>query len=100
MKPKVCVLRADGINCDEETFYAFQKYGGQPEFIHINQLRDKSKSLKNFQILAIPGGFAYGDDVVSGKILATELVSYLKDEIQNFVYKKGLVAGICNGFQV
>ncbi|HSX18593.1 MAG TPA: phosphoribosylformylglycinamidine synthase I [Candidatus Saccharimonadales bacterium] len=100
MKPKVCVLRADGINCDEETFYAFEKYGGQSEFIHINQLRDKSKSLKDFQILAIPGGFAYGDDVVSGKILANELVSYLKDQIQSYVSKKGLVVGICNGFQV
>lgn len=100
MKPKVCVLRADGINCDEELFYAFQKYGAVPEFVHVNQLRDKSKKLKGFQILAIPGGFAYGDDVVSGKILATELVSSLQDQISTFVKNKGLVIGICNGFQV
>ena len=100
MKPKVCVLRADGINCDEETLYAFEKYGGLPEFVHVNQLRDKSKRLKDFQILAIPGGFAYGDDVVSGKILATELISYLKNQLQEFVENKGLILGICNGFQV
>ncbi len=99
MKPKICVLRADGINCDEELSYAFQKYGGDPEFVHINQLREKSKKLKNFQIMAIPGGFAYGDDIVSGKILATELVSFLKDQIQEFIEKKGMVIGICNGFQ-
>lgn len=97
---KICVLLADGINCDEETFYAFKKYGGQPEFVHINQLRDKSKKLQDFQILAISGGFAYGDDIVSGKILATELVSYLKDQISEFISQKGLVIGICNGFQV
>lgn len=100
MKPKVCILRADGINCDEETFYAFKKYGAAPEFVLINELRAKSKRLKNYQILAIPGGFAYGDDVVSGKILATELVSFLQDQIKEFVQKKGLVVGICNGLQV
>ncbi|MBI3282739.1 phosphoribosylformylglycinamidine synthase I [Candidatus Curtissbacteria bacterium] len=100
MKPKVCVLRVDGINCDEELFYAFGKYGGAPEYVHVNELRDKSKKLKDFQILAIPGGFAYGDDVVSGKILATELVSFLKDQIKTFVKNKGFVLGICNGFQV
>ncbi len=100
MKPKICILRADGINCDEELFYAFEKYGGACQFIHVNELRNKSKKLKDFQILAIPGGFAYGDDVVSGKILATELVSFLKNQIQEFVNNKGMVVGICNGFQV
>ncbi|MBI2599241.1 phosphoribosylformylglycinamidine synthase I [Candidatus Curtissbacteria bacterium] len=100
MKPKACVLLADGINCDQELFYAFEKYGGAPQFVHVNELRSKSKKLKNYQILAIPGGFAYGDDVVSGKILATELVSFLKDQIKEFVQRKRLVVGICNGFQV
>lgn len=97
--PRICVLQADGINCDHELFYAFEKYGGKPEFVHINQLRAKSKKLNAFQILAVPGGFSYGDDVASGKILAVELVSYLKDEMQSFIDKKGLVIGICNGFQ-
>ena len=100
IKPKVCILRTDGINCDEELYYAFEKYGGAPKYVHVNELRSKIKHLKNFQILAIPGGFAYGDDVFSGKILATELVSTLKGQISKFVQKKGLVIGICNGFQV
>lgn len=100
MKPKICILKADGINCDEELFYAFEKYGGASENVHVNELRSKIKKLKNFQILAIPGGFAYGDDIISGKILAVELASHLKDQISEFVRKKGLVIGICNGFQV
>lgn len=100
MKPKVCILKADGINCDEELFYAFGKYGGSCEYVHVNELRSKTRELKNYQILAIPGGFAYGDDVVSGKILAVELISFLKDQISEFVNKIGLVIGICNGFQV
>lgn len=100
MKPKVCILKADGINCDEELFYAFGKYGGSCEYVHVNELRSKTRELKNYQILAIPGGFAYGDDVVSGKILAVELISFLKDQISEFLNKIGLVIGICNGFQV
>lgn len=99
-KPKVCILKADGINCDQELFYAFGKYGGAPEYVHVNELRSKVKKLKDYKILAIPGGFAYGDDVVSGKILAVELISFLKDQIGEFIKKKGLIVGICNGFQV
>lgn len=99
VKPKVCILRTDGTNCDEELFYAFEKFGGTPEYVHINQLRNKLKNLKTFRILALPGGFSYGDDVVSGKILAVELISFLKDEITNYINKEGLVLGICNGFQ-
>lgn len=99
MKPKVCILRSDGTNCDEDLYYAFQKAGSEPEYVHVNELRNKDKSLKNFQILALPGGFSYGDDLASGKVLAVELVSFFKDDLQRFVDKKGYVLGICNGFQ-
>lgn len=99
MKPKVCILRADGINCDEELFYAFEKFGATPEYVHLNELRAKSKRLKAYKILALPGGFSYGDDIAAGKVLAVELVSFLKDQLQNFVAKKGIILGICNGFQ-
>lgn len=100
MNPKICILKADGINCDEELFYAFEKFGGLSEYVHINDLRSKIKRLKNYKILAIPGGFSYGDDIVSGKILAVELISFLKDQLLDFVRNKGLILGICNGFQV
>src|SRR3989338_4106164 len=99
-KANVCILQSDGTNCDNELFYAFKKAGGNPEFVHVNELRDKSKSLKDFDILALPGGFSYGDDIVSGKILAIELISFLKNEIENFRKKGGIIIGICNGFQV
>ncbi len=95
----VCILQSDGTNCDVELFYAFKKFGGTPEYIHVNQLRSKEKSLQDFQILALPGGFSYGDDVASGKILALEMISFLKAEIEKFRKKGGIIIGICNGFQ-
>ena len=100
LKPKVCVLITDGTNCDEELAYAFEKFGGQAISVHVNELRNKNKKFKDFQILALPGGFAYGDDVASGKILAVELISFLKDQLTEYINKGGLIIGICNGFQV
>jgi len=99
IKPRVCVLRSDGTNCDFELFFAFEKTGGKCEFVHVNQLRSKEVKLSNFQALALPGGFSYGDDIASGKILAVELISFLKNELENFRAKDGVIVGICNGFQ-
>lgn len=100
MRPKVCVLRADGTNCDLETYYAFEKAGAECRMVHVNQLRSGEERLADYQILALPGGFSYGDDVHSGKILAVELTSFLKDGLQEFVDGGKPVLGICNGFQV
>ena len=99
-KINVCILQSDGTNCDVELFYAFEKFGGRPEYVHVNQLRNKEKTLKDFHILALPGGFSYGDDIASGKIWAIELISFLKTEIAKFRKRGGLIIGICNGFQV
>lgn len=98
--PRVCILKADGTNCDEETAHAFALARGAPERVHVNQLREKRRSLRDYAILAISGGFSYGDDIVSGKVLALELISYLADELRTFVASGKLVLGICNGFQV
>lgn len=100
-KPKVLVLKTDGINCDEETAFAFDLAEGNSKIVHVNDLRGKKESLKNYNILAIPGGFSYGDDVVSGKILAIELASFFSEELKKFIARKNtLIIGICNGFQV
>ncbi|MCG8403004.1 MAG: phosphoribosylformylglycinamidine synthase I [Firmicutes bacterium] len=100
MKPRICVIRTDGTNCDRETFYAFEKAGGVSEMVHVNQLRRGDKKLAHYQILAIPGGFSHGDDIHSGKILSVELTSFLKEQLSQFVAAGKPVLGICNGFQV
>jgi phosphoribosylformylglycinamidine synthase subunit PurQ / glutaminase len=99
-KVKVIVIRTAGTNCDRETAYAFEKAGASAEFVHINQLTRKEKSLDDYQIMAIPGGFTYGDDIASGKILANEMKFKIDSEIERFVRSGKLIIGICNGFQV
>ncbi len=98
--PEVCVLKTDGVNCDEETMHAFEVAGGAPELVHVNQLRGGERRLKDYGVLALAGGFSYGDDIASGKVLANELTSYLSDQLQEFVSDEKPVIGICNGFQV
>lgn len=101
MKPKVLILKADGINRDEELAHAFNMSGGNSKIVHVNDLRNKKESLKNYNVLAIPGGFAYGDDIVSGKILAVELTSFFEEELKKFIARKDTATfGVCNGFQV
>jgi phosphoribosylformylglycinamidine synthase len=97
--PRALVLRAPGANCDIETQFAFEKAGAVAERLHINRLREQPRLLQSYQILVIPGGFTYGDDVAAGKILAVQLSHYLGDALRLFRDREKLILGICNGFQ-
>lgn len=100
--PRVLVLRAPGTNCDEETAYAFQLAGAESESIHVNRLIENVALKDRYQILCVPGGFSFGDDIAAGRILATRLSRHLADLVDTFVHGAGdrLVLGICNGMQV
>ncbi len=94
------VLRAAGTNCDEETAFAWSLVGATPQRVHVNRVIERPEMLRDVQVLTIPGGFSYGDDVAAGRILANQLVHHLADELHRFVEAGKLVLGICNGFQV
>lgn len=93
-------MRSAGTNCDEETAFAFRKAGAQVEPLHINRFISGDRGFKEFQILALPGGFTYGDDVAAGKILANELKTKFTRDINEFILQGKLIIGICNGFQI
>lgn len=97
---KAIILSGYGLNCEEETAYAFSISGASSKIVHINDLIANKKILDDFQILAIPGGFAYGDDTGSGNAYALKLKNHLWEEIKKFIEKDHLVIGICNGFQI
>jgi len=97
---KVLVLRTAGTNCDGETVFAFRHFGAQVDLVHINRLFKKEVSLKDYHILALPGGFSYGDDIEAGRILANELRLRLGEDLCRFLGEGKLIIGICNGFQI
>lgn len=99
-RPRAIVLRAPGTNCDEETAAAWERAGAAAETWHIGRLLETPRALDAFQIVTIPGGFSYGDDLGAGRIFATRLGRVLGEALERFHDRGGLVLGICNGFQV
>ena len=89
-----------GLNCEEETKFAFEWAGGEADIVHINDLILSPKMLLDYQILAFPGGFSYGDDTGSGKAYANKFKNHLAKELEKFLSLNTLVIGICNGFQI
>jgi phosphoribosylformylglycinamidine synthase subunit PurQ / glutaminase len=100
MKPRVLILRTAGTNCDLETAHAFELAGAVADRVHLNRLLESPALFDQYQLLAIPGGFSYGDDIAAGRIFANQLTLRLGDALNTFVSKNKPVIGICNGFQV
>ncbi|MBY0227887.1 MAG: phosphoribosylformylglycinamidine synthase subunit PurQ [Gemmataceae bacterium] len=96
---RVLILRAPGANCDAEAAFAFEKAGAFAERLHVNRLRENPSLLARFQVLCVPGGFTYGDDIAAGKVLAVQLAHFLGDALRKFRDSERLILGVCNGFQ-
>jgi phosphoribosylformylglycinamidine synthase len=97
--PRALILRAPGANCDAEAQFALEQAGALAERVHINRLREQPSLLHRYQILVVPGGFTFGDDVAAGKILANQLAHFLGESLRRFRDAEKLILGICNGFQ-
>jgi phosphoribosylformylglycinamidine synthase len=101
-KPRALILTGYGINTDYEAAHAFSlpAVGGEGVRVHLNDLIAAPHMLRDYQILVIPGGFSFGDDLGSGKVMAVKLRAHLLEPLQDFAASGRLVLGICNGFQV
>lgn len=99
MKPKILILHATGTNRDREAAWACELAGGLSEIVHVNQLVAGERRLLDYQMLVLPGGFSYGDDLGAGKVWAVALRHRLADEMAAFTAARRPVLGICNGFQ-
>jgi phosphoribosylformylglycinamidine synthase subunit PurQ / glutaminase len=101
-RPQILVLAGYGINCEDETAHAFNlpSVGGEATCVHVGDLISQPQQLERFHILVIPGGFAFGDDIAAGIVLATKLRYHLERPLSQFLSDGKLVLGICNGFQV
>ncbi|MCA8917055.1 MAG: phosphoribosylformylglycinamidine synthase I [Planctomycetes bacterium] len=99
-QPRALVLRAAGTNCERETAWVLGKAGAEAEILHVNELLADPDLLLTYHLLAIPGGFSYGDDLGSGVVFANQMRTRLKPQIEKFIENGKLMLGICNGFQV
>ena len=100
MSLRALVLFGYGINCEAESKYAIEKSGGRADIVHINKLLENPDMLQQYNMLMVPGGFSFGDDLGSGKVFCNKMKFRLHEPLEEFVNGENLVLGICNGFQV
>ncbi len=103
---RVCVLRMEGTNCEQETFDSFRRLGASPEFVHLKQLEGRDtaegerRALSDYHVLMFPGGFSAGDYIRAGAIFAARLKASVPKDIKRFIEDGKAVGGFCNGFQI
>jgi phosphoribosylformylglycinamidine synthase len=100
MQLKALVLSGYGINCEAESKHVIEKVGGAADIIHINKLIEQPNLMEDYNLLFVPGGFSFGDDLGSGKVFSNKFKFRLSDNVVDFIKAEKLVIGICNGFQV
>ena len=88
-----------GLNCEAETRYALSLAGADVDLVHLGDLIAGRKSLDSYRLLVLIGGFAFGDHLSAGKVLANRLKFRLRDQLKAFIEREKLIIGICNGFQ-
>lgn len=100
MKPRALILRAPGTNCDVETAHAFEVAGATTQTMHVQRVLEAPRTIDEFEIFCVPGGFSYGDDLGAGRIFGAQMHRRLADRLHEFRQREKLVLGICNGLQV
>jgi len=105
-KVKALIITGFGINCEEEMAAAYRLAGAEAEIVHLNDIFLEKKSIHDFDIMNFPGGFSFGDDLGSGKVLSNKMkFKKLKsgklffDDIKDFLDEGKFIFGVCNGFQ-
>ena len=99
-KPRIAIITGYGINSDNELSHSFALAGGAPTRVHINDLIARKPALSEFDVIAVPGGFSFGDHIASGRVFANKLKHSLAEDLRKAAERKIPMIGICNGFQV
>ncbi len=100
MKPSVGVIVGHGINCDRELAEAFRRAGAEAERVHLGDLLDGTR-IDRYHILALPGGFSFGDDTFAGNIFAKKILfNPVREAFRRHLEVGRLVFGACNGNQI
>lgn len=102
-RPKVAVLREQGVNSHIEMAAAFHRAGYDAVDVHMSDLLAGRRGLEAFQTLVACGGFSYGDVLGAGEGWAKSILfnSRVRDEFETFFHRpQTLALGVCNGCQM
>ena len=103
IKPKIAILREQGVNGQNEMAAAFYYAGFECQDVHMTDLTDKKINLENFQAMVVCGGFSYGDVLGAGQGWAKSILfnEFLKDQFSKFFNRTDTLSlGVCNGCQM
>lgn len=100
MTPTALIIRTAGTNCDRELAHAFHLAGAETRTVHLNELIAQPALLDETNLVGVPGGFSYGDDIAAGRIFANRLRQHLLEPFQAAIARGVPMIGPCNGFQV
>lgn len=100
MTPRALVITAPGINCDLELTHAFAAAGAAPESHLLRELMRHPSIIDRFDLIGLPGGFSYGDDVAAGRIMAQLIRRSIYPALAAAVERRVPMICPCNGFQI
>lgn len=99
-EPQALVIRTAGTNCDRELLHAFTLAGARAHHVHLQDLRNDPAMIDEFDLIGVPGGFSYGDDIAAGKIFALLLKGEIEAALRRAVQRGVPIFAPCNGFQI
>lgn len=99
MTPSVLIPIALGTNRNQDLADAFAAAGATTYQVPLQALRDGETKLADHQLLALPGGFSYGDALGAGRLLGLDLEGWFADQLQEARAASMPIFGVCNGFQ-
>ena len=100
MKPRALVVTAPGINCDGELAEAFELSGASPELVTLQRLRRRPSLVDRYELVGLPGGFSYGDDIAAGRVMASLMRRDLYGALVAAIRRGVPMIAPCNGFQI
>lgn len=102
-RPRAAILREQGVNGQVEMAAAFHRAGFEAVDVHLSDLSHQKKSLEDFSVMAVCGGFSYGDVLGAGEGWAKSILysPSLREQFSDFFARKDTLSlGVCNGCQM